>query len=228
MANSEIVKELMKDRLRNHLIEIEKLVVNWRPQLSAPRPFSSEPSDLSVVPYRPQLERDSDNAHMLRKHIKSRAFWKLHTAWEINLSHVSSSVEPVVRQGREFVAKLATKSPDLKFTRFFAWTAAEEAFLQISNMRSARDYRPNSKQGLNFGSCVIEEKAASAIYLTTVEAEHKELVKKLSERPEWEEICAYWLEAKKAEDGLAKIVDSVMKSSDIFHPCRFCRKLFKA
>ena len=227
MTNSEMVKELKKDRLQIHLLEIETLVVNWRLQLSAPIPFSSESSRTWSAPYRPQLEQDIDSAHMLRKHVRSRALWKHHTDWGFNLDRVCSLAEPVVHYGKNLVTDFTGKWADFKFTDYFLWTAIEKAFLQVSGTSSGREYRHHSNQGLSFGSCVIEEVASNQL-MTVVENGHRELVKQLMKRLEWKEISGYWQEVKKSELSMGRLVTDVMKSSDIFYPCRFCRRLFRA
>jgi len=35
--------------------------------------------------YSPVIEQDPDNNHMLRRHLRSRAFWSHHANWELKL-----------------------------------------------------------------------------------------------------------------------------------------------
>ena len=109
----------------------------------------------------------------------------------------------------------------------FLRSALNEAFLRVSGRSSNQRYEPHPERGLSFGASVIEE-AAPVTLMTSVEEDHKGLVESLGTRPEMEEIGVYWREVTKTEGSMSKLVTDVLKSSDIFYPCRFCRNLFKS
>lgn len=227
MKNSEILRDLKKDRLRTHLNQVEELIRHWNGQLSATEPFSSISSDIWPLQYRPPLEADADKSHMLHRHVHRRAFWKHYTDWTFKLDRIRDLGEPLVKLARCYMESLANESPNLKYTELFVRTALDEAFHRVSGRSSNRDYEPHSERGLSFGSSVIEQVAPKTL-MTVVEKDHRELVEHLVKRPEWKEIGVYWREVKKTEESMGKIVNDILKSSDIFYPCRFCRKLSQA
>ena len=227
MTNSDIVRELMRDRLRIHLDGVETLISDWRGQLSAPDPFRPVASDIWPVLYRPALEHDPDNNHMLRRHLHSRPLWKHHSDWGFKLECIHGLGEPLVKDAGGRVAALGKALPDMRFTDLFVRTALGEAFDQAVGRKSVRRYAPNPEHGLSFGSSVIE-KAASPEANKDVKKAHRELVTYLKTLPQWKEIVLYWRGVKKTEESMDRILKDVLKSGDIFHPCRFCRKLFQA
>ena len=227
MVISNVVQELMKDRLRIHLGQVEALIEVWAGQLSAPDAFSTGSKDVRTASYRPLAGEDSDNNHMLRKHVGSRALWRHHSAWIANLDDVFGLMDPVISLANSFVTKLNSASPELKYTELFAWTALEEAFMQLTDVSFARKYEPNSGRGFSFAGCVIEE-IGTVDLLTEIENNHKALIEKLKRGSCWKSILAHWKEIRKIEVSMGKLVNDVLKSGDIFTPCRFCRKLFKA
>lgn len=227
MGNSEILKDLKKDRLRIHLNEVEELIRKWSAQLSATDSFSPISSDVWPLQYRPALESDTDNSHMLRKHLHSRAFWKHHADWTFKLDRIRDLGNPLVKHARSRMEILTNGSPVLRYTELFLRSALDEAFLRVCGRSSNQNYEPHPERGLSFGGSVIEQ-VAPVTLMTAVQEDHRELVESLEKRPELAEAGVYWREVKKIEQNMGKIVSDILKSSDIFYPCRFCRKLSKA
>ena len=227
MSNSQIVRELMRERLRIHLDGVETLISDWRGQLSAPDPFHPTASDIWPALYRPALENDPDNNHMLRRHLHSRTLWKHHSDLGFKLACIHGLGGPLVKDAGRYVEALGNAWPDFRFTDLFVKTALGEAFDQAAGKKSVRRYEPNSEHGLSFGGCIIE-KAASPEASKEVEENHRELVTYLKTLPQWKEIVLYWRGVKKTEESMDGILKIISKSGDIFHPCRFCRKLFLA
>ena len=227
MAYSVIVKELKRDRLRVHLDGVETLISDWRGQLSAPDPFRPGESDIWPALYRPAIEHDPDNIHMLRRHLHSRALWKHHSDWGFKLECIHRLGEPLVKDAGGCVEALGKRLPDMRFTDQFVRTALSEAFDQAAGEKSVRGYAPNPEHGVRFGGSTIE-KAASPEANKDVEEAHRALVTYVKTLPQWKDIVLSWRGVKKTEESMDGIVKDVLKSGDIFHPCRFCRKLFLA
>jgi len=222
-----MVQELKRERLGKHLEEVQELGEEWVAQLSAPSPFTGEFDQKGPVRYKPSLEVDVDVFHMLKRHIKSRALWKHHTEWESNLEKIREFEQSLAKQADDFVAEKQRQSPRLDYTKWFANTALEEVFLKTSKLPSVRKYDPKTGSGLFFGGYVIEE-TAKGNSISSVEDDHKGLIKQLVKCPEWKYLLGYWRSVKSTEESMVTIVNDTLKSSDIFNQCRFCRKLFKA
>lgn len=226
MGDSTVVQELKKERLREHLEEVQQLGEEWRGQLSAPSPFSKKFNPKSPIRYKPSLEVDVDMFHMLKRHIKSRALWRNHTEWETNLEKIRDLEEPIGKRTDSIVAEMTRQSPKFEYTRWFAYTALEKVFLKMSRLQSVRKYEPKTGGGLIFGGDMIEE-TATGESIASVERDHKSLIKELERYSEWKYILVHWRSVKRLEESMRKIVSDTLKSSDFFYPCRFCRKLFK-
>ena len=78
----EIARQLMKERLTEHLRFVDSLIKDWAGELSLPMPFNfGETSWPCRVPYTPRSEGDVDKNHILRHHLRSRALWRNHADW---------------------------------------------------------------------------------------------------------------------------------------------------
>lgn len=224
MTNPSNVEILKRDRLRVHFAEVEKLASAWAVQLRAEEPFPAVDSEIWPMSYKPSLEGDRDNNHMLRRHIKSRALWKHHADWQRKLELVNGLCEMLAIEAASQMEAVGQSSPDLNFSKMFARTALEVAFVKTMGRSSPRKYEPKSGHGFNFGGILIE-RVASADSIDGVKDVHSRLIDYLAVRPELKEIVGCWNDLKETESRMIRIVEVILKSGDIFYPCRFCRKL---
>lgn len=226
MSRSMIVIEIKKEQLKRHLNEVEKLIGEWRPQLCAPNPFREPQSELWPVGYRPTCEKDLDNKHMLRRHIRSRAFWKHHLNWEEKLGTIDQKSEILIEVANGFMAELAKEKMQMRPTGAFMRVALEEGFTWCTGRKPERQYGDRPAGEVWCGMFRIAKEAPPEEVLEVEEA-HRRLTSKLRGSDEMKEIVHLWEEAKKSEEKMGKLLSDVLKSGDIIYPCRFCRKLFQ-
>ena len=226
MSNSDAVTVLKMERLKRHLDEVEKLVERWRPELDAPRPFTASEGRLWPPHHRPVLEQDADNNHMLRRHIHSRAFWRHHSDWEKKLAAVYQKSASLAKTASDYMEQLLDKEPEIRPTISFLRTALEEAFALSIGTKTVPMYRPVPEGGVFYGNYQIEE-AALPEEVGKVEKAHRNLVIKLNNLVDMEDIVRCWKDAKQHEGSMGKLLGDVLKSGDIFYSCRFCRKLLR-
>ena len=79
VKHSAIAQEIKKQYLVEHLEDIRRLITNWISQLSTPNPFAPREGVWNWQSgCSPDLEKDQDSNHMLRRHLRSRALWSHH------------------------------------------------------------------------------------------------------------------------------------------------------
>jgi rubrerythrin len=226
MSSSVIVMEIKKERLKRHLDELEELIGEWRRQLFAPDLFHVSESNLWSVSYRPTCEQDLDNTHMLRRHIRSRAFWKHHGEWENKLGAIDQKSQILLEVANAYMAALAKEKMQTRFTPLFIRVALEHGFTWCTGREPARQYGREPSGRVWCGAHFITEET-SPEELVEVEKAHRCLSSKLRGSDEMKEVVHLWEEAKKSEKRMGKLLSDVLKSGDIIYPCRFCRKLFQ-
>ncbi len=232
MIYGEIISQIKKEWLQKHLDETEDLIKVWLKQLRAPEPF--KPDWNSV--YKPNLERDADENHILRKHIRSRSLWKHHSDWEIELAAIKTSMDKLRKIGKSYVDQLVVEAeaerkrgtgPRLCPTDKFLETALEYAFAsktgQVDLHMPSYGHRPDG--GVNLGRYRIES-SVSLEEVQKIAEKHGKLITVIKDTAEFKMMMVQWDQAKTHEDSMTKIVSDTLKSYAILYPCRFCRKHF--
>jgi len=225
----EAVAEVKRERLKRHLDnEVPELIEEWLRQLNAPDPFSTIKVNYGGFwgwesPYRPALEQNPDSNHMLRKHLRSRALWQYHTKWEGKLNNIFTLVKEI----RGKTDKKIGNPPDRKYTVHYRGTALWQAFRLALGFHPDKWYRPASPSpGLNYGATKIEEMAVSGGQRAVIETEHWGLIYDLASLGEMKELVDQWQEAVELATKMHDLAIKALKESAIFHPCRFCKKLW--
>ena len=95
VKHSEIGKEIKKEYLKEHLKEVQTLMEDWLSTLKAPPMMIQKGVFGWESPYLPTAEQDDDSNHMLRRHLKSRAFWSYHADWELKLKEKQQRIRSI-------------------------------------------------------------------------------------------------------------------------------------
>ncbi len=219
MRDTPVMLEIKKERFRRHLDEVEGYLKEWLGQLHAPKPFRAPV-------YQPALEGDADVKHMLRRHVHSRTFWKHHAQWEQRLAEIGRLRDQLLKVGNRWLVEAAKKS-QISPTELILEAALEDAFTLASGEKVQRqDPEVRTGGGVDYGGYRIEEGSlAEQVEQVTVVLEG--LTGQLKGRDEMKAVVGYWSEIRRVEESMRKIGTTALKSSDIFYPCRFCRKLSK-
>ena len=214
--------EIKKSRLLKHLDEIEKLGREWVRELYASDPFgvSSIPFDPSSPGYRPDVERDEDTNHMLRRHFRSRQLWKNHTEWEEKLRAIAR-----IRGG--LLERFGRRVNGGDFTDAFLNTALEDAFDQVLN----RTLSFNFELG-NGGTSVVYRarmivKSDRPVDLDSIRNSQNKLGEEIAASKEMAEAVEIWGEAMTLQEGMVGLVRTALRASDLMYPCRYCKHLWK-
>jgi hypothetical protein len=85
---------------------------------------------------------------------------------------------------------------------------------------------PPNQRGLSYGGYQIEESADTSEERQLIEKEYRGFIRSLSKSSTMMQLASSWLEASQLENRMLTIADKMLKSSDIFYMCRFCRHLW--
>lgn len=225
-APSDIEKEIKKERLRKHLDEVETLIREWLRQLSAPGPFEWRRGEWVLKsPYLPDIERDPERNHMLRKHLQSRTLWSHHTAWVGCSERVFHLVQSMVKSAQREKLEGATGR---QYMPDFTYTALWQAF-QMAIGRNADDFYKSNEQGrgVNFGAYPIESSQTTGPELVDkVAREHQALIDGLAKSEGMKELAKEWLKMTETQTAMRNLAQKELRSSGFLHPCSFCRPLW--
>lgn len=227
IKTSPIARELKKEYLREHLENVKTLIGNWIPQLSAPDPF-----DISgglwgwQTVYRPSVEQDLDNNHILRRHVRSRALWNHHANWEQILEEIWDLADEVREQAEATYAKELINREG-EYTDGYMGVALLKGF-DIARSGVLEDlYKLSDERiGVNYGAYRIETSATVAEACLSVAKEHQALIHHLTALKRMKELAASWRKLLKLQEQMQLIARKTLRSNDILYPCRFCRHLW--
>lgn len=200
--------------------------------------------------YKPPLEEEEDSNHMLRKHLGSRRLWKYHTEWEARLNGIGELARSIseraaeLQKQRGLEGELAEGYTGIGLCKRFDLVSARSIGMDLQHGRliihlidglnstlerdSYRDrnfFRP-SNSGIwyypagRYGSGARPEEPARVI------EEHWDMIHELQFCPEMRELAKGWQRVLELQEKMQAIARTALKSSDIFHPCQFCRKLW--
>ncbi len=229
VKHSAVAREIKKDYLVKHLGLVEGLISIWIPQLRAPDPFSPHSGVLGwESEYRPRLEDDPDNNHILRSHLRSRALWRHHTDWERQLS----STWLLVVQLREMSTGQLPPSSGRDVVGIqdnYVGTVLLAAFEGLRrNRRVSMTYKvPEVGVGVACGDFKIDSVALTEEQRKAVQQQHSKLTQSLAKNKAVKQLVDYWHEIEGLEEHMTQLASKILKSRDILYPCRFCRHLWK-
>ena len=226
--DSEITWEIKKEYLKEHLDSVHRMLEDWMMEINAPPPFALVDHLLGwQSKYDTSLEFDPDKKHMLKQHLRSRAFWRHNTDWGTKLSDIWDLINSIRESATK---KLSDSSVNKGYKRLedYINTALWKGF-EIARSRDMKiDYRiPDDNKGVSFGAFKIEESVTSPEDQDLVKKEHSAFSEQLSTSDSMQRLVELWNEIREVQQSMGKIVVKIIKSRDILYPCRFCRHLWK-
>lgn len=229
VATAHIVAEIKKEYLQQHLDEVKGLITVWCKQLRSPGPVHPHNGELGWdSEYRPPLEVDPDSNAMLRGHVKSRALWRHHAEWKLQLRKAWELVSDLRMKGMKQIP-LGTGTDSSLIMKNYFGTALYGAFEALRRNRSVKmNYLTVSDQpGLMCGEYTIDPTVATEVDREHVQKSHTSLAVSLKGKPKLKALVALCREINATEDHMVALANKTLKAQDIFHPCRFCRPLWR-
>jgi hypothetical protein len=228
MKHSQVAAELKKEYLREHLESIKTLIRNWIAGLHPPEPLA--PNDRVwgwQSLYRPPIENNPDELHMLRHHLKSRALWSHYSNWQKKMEEIFQLIERVRLKAKARQKKLSMNR-SRKYTEDYVPVALWKAFDMALGKAIDLPFKlPDDKFGLSYGGYKIEELANNAEGRISIEEEYRSFISSISQSSTMRCLANSWLEASQLEVQISTISNNIMKSGNIFYMCRFCRYLWR-
>ena len=229
VKHSEMAKEIKKEYLLRHLDEVEKLITDWIPQLSAPAPFLLLDDDwgwLSI--YRPALEENPDSKHVLKQHLRSRTLWRHHTEWKRKLETTWDLITKVRKKANDVYAQLSINQPTLH-REHYVGVALTVVFNSIYTEKLLKiQYQiPSDQHGVSCGDFKIELAATLDKERLAIQKEHTGYTNKVTGFEEMKILIELWHDVEVLQEQMKIIANKIIKSKDILYSCKFCRHLWK-
>lgn len=227
IKTSPIARELKKEYLREHLENVKTLINNWIPQLNAPDPFTSSGGLWGwQAVYRPPIEQDLDNNHILRRHVRSRALWHHYTNWEQTLEEIWDLADEIREQAEAMHAEQSVNE-EREYTDGYMGVALWKGF-DIARGGVLEDYYkpPDDRIGVNYGAYKISASETTADACVSVVEEHRALIHHVAALKGMKELAGSWRKLLKLQEQMQPIARRTLRSNDILYPCKFCRHLW--
>lgn len=228
IENSPLTLEIKKEYLKEHLKNVKQSITSWIPQLSAPSPLAPREGLFGWQSvYRSPTEEDSDNNHILRRHLRSRSLWSHHANWERKLDDIWDMTNQVRKQADHKHAQLSGKE-QRQYNEYYVGTALWKGFEMVYGVTIEILYKvPEDERGVAYGAYKIEMSAASPDERSSIEQEHRGFIHHLAVLKEMKELAGLWHEVEGMGEQMQAIAGKILKSNDILYPCRFCRHLWR-
>ena len=229
VKHSKMAKEIKKDYLLRHLDEVEKLITDWIPQISAPAPFlllDDNWSWLSI--YRPALEETPDSKHVIRQHLRNRTLWKHHAEWERKLEATWDLIIKVRKEANDVYTQLSINQSTLH-REHYVGVALTAAFNSIYTGKPIKiQYQiPSDQHGVSCGDFKIELEATINEERLAIQKGHTDYTNTITSFGEMQQLIVIWHDIEVLQGQMKIIANKVIKSKDILYSCRFCRHLWK-
>ena len=232
--DSDVLKEIRKDWLLEHLNEVEELI---GAEISRLEKVAGE---VEHYDWKPLAGRDADENHILRSHLKTRTLWGHYDQMGKALTSMAPVHQCMVKTADRIVAgpletqaeedelrdlrkDLGRLDPDPAF--------AEAALRQAIEGQAGRNrefvygHSGNASGGVLVGGVLIHG-SAGPDDVDDIGRVHQLLVRYLRRDAHTATIVSHWKDATAHRDGAIGILRKVRRSKDILRPCRFCRHLF--
>lgn len=219
---SEIGKEIKKEYLKEHLQEVRKLIGDWLPTLKVP-PLMSQNFGWESV-YVPTAEQDNDNNHILRRHLKSRAFWSHHANWKLKLDNIWALTNQLrLDTNNEFQEHHGKIIHTSEYYSVALWKGFD-----VASGREIDDWykTPDDQIGVSYGAYKIELTATSETERSLVEKDHRQYISHIASNKDMTRLVEIWQEVNTLQDQMYSIGNKALKSGDILYPCMFCKHLW--
>lgn len=227
VKHSEIGKEIKKDYLKEHLNGVLKLIEDWLPTLKAPPLIVQKGIWGWESVYLPVVEQDQDNNHILRRHVKSRAFWSHHANWGLRLNNIWQLSKQLHKDANSKYLK-QSGNMQIKYTPEYFTVALWKGFDTAKGLKIDDLYKtPDDQQGVSYGAYKIELSATNENERSLVEKEHRQFISGLAQNEVMLQLVKLWQEVNILQTQMYLIVNKALKSGDILYPCMFCKHLWK-
>lgn len=235
LAKTDIGKEIKKEYLLRHLDEVKEIIAEWIKELGSPPPFRYKKRHWGWQEvYKSEIEMDIDKSHILRRHILNRTLWHYHTDWEMQIAKVWENIvkvrERALQLHNQDKDKKTENDTELNYAGHYLESAIWTAFNQLyeGNINYGLDYKTkNNEKGLYYGSYGIETTVDSPGGCKLVEQHHRSLIKQLQENEVMIKAVDHITLLKETEKNMIQLAEKHLKATDILHPCKFCRHLWK-
>jgi hypothetical protein len=225
--HSPVAAELKKEYLREHLEDIKTLIGSWMAELHPPDPLA--PNDRVwgwQSLYRSSKQDNPDDNHMLRHHLKSRAIWSHYSSLERKLEEIWQLTEQVRLEAKTEKEKQSVNKP-WKYTEEYAFVALWKAFDMALGKATDLPFKvPDDQLGLSYGAYRIEKSANTPEERSLIEEVYRSFISSLSQTATMNQLANSWLEGRRLEVQISTITNKMLKSSNIFFMCMFCRHLW--
>jgi hypothetical protein len=227
IKSSNILTEIKKDLLKEHLKVVEEYIKIWLNEFNVPSPFIPKPDSAWQAMYLPSTEQDPDSNHMIRHHIRSRALWGHHTKWVSILEEMWALISKLHQETRNKQKELSG-TEQRQFTPEFTSVALWKGF-EVADGRELVDlYKiPDSKLGISYGAYQLELSAVTQEQRNMIEQEHRKYINSLSTHEDMLRLVTLWNEVIDLTKQMWSIGNKILKSHDILYPCSFCKHLYK-
>lgn len=235
-VKTDISKEIKKEYLLQHLDEVKEIIEVWINELHSPEPFASKGQNWGWYnAYKPSIEQNDDKNHILRYHIKSRTLWNHHSIWERHLQDTWRYVLELRQEARKLHDEPANDKNEEnqntwdyteEYIETAVWTAfkVKQGIVEIPYF----EYKaPDVGTGLYYGSYLIETTADSQEDRALAEQYHRTFVTQLQETEVMINLVEQITLVEETEKKMIALAEKHLKATDILHPCKFCRHLWK-
>ncbi len=205
--------------------EVQELIGDWLPTLKAPPLMVQKGIFGWEGVYSPTAEQDDDGNHMLRRHLKSRAFWSHHANWQLKLNTIWKLTNQLrIDTKNEYQERYGNIKHTPDYYAVALWKGFDVAFgLEIDDWYKI----PDDKIGVSYGAYKIEVSATNENERSQVEKDHRQYISQIANNIGMMRLVELWQEVTTLQDQMYSIGNRALKSSDILYPCRFCRHLWQ-
>ena len=220
----ELAKEVLKDRLKQHLHDVEGRIGTWLGELSPPLPFTPPGYWGLSGPYIPPAEQDLNVLHLLRGHIRSRALWHHHAEWGVSIRRIAETGQAIWLRAGE----LRPSASDA-----FLRSGLEVAFSGACGVqvpyRLTIDYlgvhveiaRPNTL------AVPVIIASSAEIRGRKVEDDLHVFIEELAGLELMAALVAEWENNMSLMRKIQDLGEKILMANEFLNPCRFCRRLWK-
>jgi hypothetical protein len=209
----------MKERLTEHLRSVDSLIKDWVGELSLPMPFTfGETSWPCRVPYTPRSESDEDKNHILRRHLRGRALWRNHADWMRKVRMLEEQGGVICRQATEMRPQCSAA-----YREAALWAAYRLAIGE----KFKKKYAVEQGKGITFYGVTIDDTTVTT-EKDRVADDHWKMLTSLAKLKEMATFIEMLERARVFQMRIRDLVVKVLSSSDIFYPCKFCKRLMEA
>lgn len=253
---AEMLFELRKDLLNNHLSEVKQYITEWISELAAPSPFiwleSEDAAEFELkqasLPVRIQLLETNPEPMSqwkqwarhtnyqppkeqseITNHILRKHFRK-RSFWEIH-----TLWEQKIIMIKDLASPLFIKVEQMtekyrdhwQITEDFGGTALESSFIHLLKHGQEKSYE--QKPAFSRGVWfrnILIEKSAKAEEVKLVAEQHGTIIKELTELDEMNKVVEEWKEVLNYQNKMQEKARIALLKSDFLYKCQFCRKLW--